>query len=1288
MKNFLAACIVAAVGALLFAGECAAMPWRWFNYEAAGHNRAVFCLQRDAADDVWVGTNSGLFSFDGFDFYPAHLGDEAFTAQVYALAEAHGAMYVGTNLGLFTLDRATLNIQPLACETPREIRSLAVAHGALWIGSLNGLYRLDPADGSVFGPVRGMPHQAVYSLLVGPGGKLYAGTYNGLCAIGSDAVPRRAEVVAPSLPGGNVFVNSICVAPDSSLYLGLESGLVRFYPQSGRTVSVDGLGDVCVKSLAMLGERLAAGTDNGLFIVGSDGAVSSQRHSSRDVFSLASNVVWSLYAQGRNMLWAGTELGLSIADIDSPVQILSLADLTGSTEGQQVYRIMRDSRGTLWLGGANGLIALDQGRPARWYLPGNGDMSLSHNRVRDIVETSDGSLWVATDGGLNILDRASGTFSNHRIQDSRSNLNANWAYSILEDPSDSTVWTAGYLGGVFAEKLAKFRAEGRRHTPDRIFSQGSGLPNNLVGQMIADGEGNKWIMHYRHPELSRIDARSGEVEQVSLRGTTPSEPALLCRGPEGDIWCAVYGGLVKISPDGTVDPRLVEFPFVYGANVTAMCPVGRDLWVATDQAVFAVDTHRMSAAILPLPEIEYTAIYPDPVSDRVILGAVDELVVADPTRLFGSEGQHRVELKQIEASGAEMALESELFENPQVDLPNAARDIVISLAMTDFAPGDYRRFCYSLDNEPWRLLNVGANKIVFTTLPPGSHRLRMGVAGDEVNGIVLVLNVARPWYATWPALVCYFILAAMTAAVAVWRVRRRQQLRLEAAERRSVLAAVDRRIAFLGNISHELKTPLSLIIGPLSRLLAREMPPQVHADVEAAYRNAVKLNTLVHQTVEMNRVGEGSDAMLIFSRIDVVAFCRDIVESYRAANPGRDFVFSSPVEALEVRVDVVKLESLLNNLLSNAVKYSEADTAIGCSVRPEGEFYVVEVSDHGVGIPADEQSLVFQRLYRSPRTASSADGTGIGLYLVRRYANLLGGDVTLASEAGRGTTVTLTLPVAPRGEEEEASDALTRDEVARPDGDGRFKALIVDDNRPIASFICSVLASDFRCATAANGREGLAEAVSFKPDVIIADEMMPVMTGLEMCRRLKENPATAGIPILLLTAKDAPDTHTRSLDIGVEGFMTKPFEARALLAKTLRMVNAAGEMKRRLEFDRLTEARAADSAAGADEKRLAAVAAVIEANISNPDLNVAFVCDRTGIASKALYRLVKKYTGASPLDYIRQARLRQAAALLEQDKFSVSEVMYMVGFSSSSYFSKSFAQQFGCTPGQYAARKK
>ncbi len=1271
------------VAIVLLSGLCAfaQSQWRWFNYKIEGRTKTVFSIFRDSKDRTWVGGNMGVCVFNGFESYPCTYGNDYFRAQVYDMAEAGDSIFLATNSGLFRMDPRTLEVDDIPVRTPLEIRKLDCHGDSLWLGSLNGLYVYDLRTGTIGGACAGLPHNAVYCLLRDRAGTLYVGTYDGLCRRTGNGFERVA-LQTGRLAGGNEFVNSLCFDSDSVLYVGLEGALLKYYPRTGRTERLGVCDDNSVKSLALLGRRVAAGTDNGLFIIEPDGTASVQRHNARLGYSIESNAVWTLLADGSDMLMAGTEMGLSIADINSPVQIFPLADLTGQNGGQQVYDIMRDSHGVLWLGGTNGIIAVG-GSGSTWYFPGSAEHGLSHNRVRAITETSDGCLWVATDGGINVFDRASGKFVNHRIVDSERNVNANWAYSILEDPSDSTIWTAGYLGGVFVEKLDRFRREGTVHCPDTVFTVSGGLPNSLIGQMVSDGMGNKWVLHYRDSALTRIDARTRKLSHVSVSGLVGSEPMMLCTGAGGSVWCGAYGAVVRIEPDGSIDSRVVRLPFSDDSNITAMCGVGDSLWVATDGAVYAVDPSEMRARLLSMPSLGYSSMYFDRQTGRVVLGAMDEIVEVEPCRIETAGTPGPAGIFRIREAGRVVTYDLPDDGAQSVRLPNDNRDVEIDFGTQCFAPGRYLRFCYRLDDDAWRLLPESQNRISFTALSPGKHILEFAIAGQESSARVLVLKVARPWYSSVAAICVYVLLAGLLSASAVCYARRRHRRRIEELERQSALSSVDRRLTFLSNISHELKTPLSMIIGPLSRARGDDTPPKVRADIDTAYHNALKLNTLIHQTIEINRLDNDSDTMLIYSRVDVVEFCRDLAEAYRASHPDRNFVFSADETRLDVRVDVVKLESLLNNLFSNAVKYTPEGATVACSVRSAGTDFEIVGADDGVGIPEDEQALVFQRLYRSPRTSSSAEGTGIGLYLVRRYAELLGGSISLTSVPGEGTAFCLRLPV-----DDNSGDEAGLLKVPDPDNtDKRPRVLVVDDNRSVAAFVVSVLSDRFNCATAYNGRAGLTVAASFKPDIVIADEMMPVMSGLEMCRRLKANPATAATPILLLTAKDTPETHGQSLESGVDAFMAKPFETRALQTKVARLLDASEQLRKKLTFEALTHADAQTvPAESADEKRLASVTAVIENNISNPDLNVAFVCDKVGIASKSLYRLVKKYTGVSPLDYIRQTRLRKAAMLLEQAKFSVSEVMYMVGFSSSSYFSKCFAQQFGCTPGQYMAR--
>lgn len=1255
----------------------AAMPWRWFNYRIGGTTAALFCVFQDNDQRWWMGTNGGFWLFNGYQSYPCMQDGKPFRAQVYAMAQVGDRLFAGSNNGFFELDPQRLSVRYID-GSPREIRTLAVYDDRVWLGSLEGLYVYDPVSGTIENRSEGLPHRAVYSLLPWQT-DLYVGTYNGLCRM-SGGIMRPVALENGVLTAANIFVNSMCRGNDGMLWLGLEGALLRYDPSTGRTEAVDACTGNSVKSLAASSGCMVAGTDNGIFAIYPDGSVRTERHNARVPYSLMSNVVWSLGTGAAGTVWAGTEMGLSIVNPDSPVLAYSISDLTGESEGMQVFGFLQQRDATLWIGGSNGIIKVDSTGHAEWFRAGNGTRSLSHNRVRDIRQTSDNRLWVATDGGINLYDDRRGRFVNHRIVDPESRLNANWVYGILEDMSDSTVWTAGYLGGIFVEKLERFKNEGTVHAPDTVISAGSGLPNNLIGQMLADRFNNKWVLLFRDSTLIRIDGRTRAVNRVPVAATVGSEPAMICVGRNGEIWCAAYNGVARINPDGNIDSRLVRFPFIGDAGVTAMSVVGNRLWVAANEAVYSVDTATMTSRLLPLPAQSYSAIMQSDIDGRVFLGAIDEIVIVDPLRLYATHIDQGIESFRFESEGTVPRLVP-AGSDVEIDLPFDNHNVKIEFGVKAFSPDEFLRFCYILDDAGPELLPPNSNSVSFTSLPPGQHVIRAGIAGEPDSYRSLRIEVAMPWYASWPAVICYAVLAICIALVIVGTVRRRQQRRMLEMQRQSALHSVERRMAFLSDISHDLKTPLSMIIGPLSRARTEAVDPRAKADIETAYDNSLRLNSLIHQTMEINRLEDSTDALLIYSTVDVVEFCSDIIESYREAHPDRHFVFSAEEPKLDVGIDVVKLESLLNNLLSNAVKYTSDGDTIAASVRRSGDRFDITVVDDGVGIPESEHQLVFERLYRSPRTSDSAEGTGIGLYLVRCYAELLGGSVTLDSRSGQGASFRLNLPV---GKPETYGTPLD----VTGEADSRRRVLVVDDNRGIASFVCSLLAPEYACATAANGRAGLAVAATFLPDLIIVDHMMPQMSGLDMTRRLRQNPATASTPVLLLTAKDTPAVQAESVEAGVDAFIAKPFEPEVLLAKVRRMLEVYGNMNTRPD----ATGKAADTEAdpqpqSPEQRKLAEITGVIESNIANPDLNVAFVCDTTGMAQKSLYRLLKKYTGISPVDYIRQTRMRKAAVLLEQGTFSVSEVMYMVGFSNSSYFSRCFSQQFGCTPGNYKSKK-
>lgn len=350
------------------------------------------------------------------------------------------------------------------------------------------------------------------------------------------------------------------------------------------------------------------------------------------------------------------------------------------------------------------------------------------------------------------------------------------------------------------------------------------------------------------------------------------------------------------------------------------------------------------------------------------------------------------------------------------------------------------------------------------------------------------------------------------------------------------------------------------------------------------------------------------------------------------------------------------------------------------SVRGQVE---ITVADDGSGIAPADRPLVFHRMYRAA-SAGKCEGTGIGLYLVKKYVELMKGTVEMHSEPDQGTSFTITLPLQfplAAGASEPAADR--KPTAATPTADSaKPKVLIVEDNSQIAGFIAEFLAPDYVCFRAGNGRAGLSLAFSMSPDIVVLDEMMPIMSGLQMAAQMKKDPRLALIPIIMLTAKDTGSTENESVRLGVDVFMGKPFEPSILAGRIKMLLQRSADISKNERIQRMTQAKPVQ-AESAEERLMAKIAKAVEDGAADADAGVAALCERTGISNKQLYRLIKKYLGVSPSEYIRNVRLQKAAMLLGQKRFTIAEVAYMVGFQTPSYFAKCFQDKYGVPPSQY-----
>lgn len=1260
----------------------------WKNVTVDGKKTAVFCMFRDSHGIMWIGTNSGLYFYDGVTVHPVGQ-NELFGTQIYSIIEKDGQLFIGGNNGLLIYDYQTGVVSSSNAPLPKEIRCLLMYDNHLWVGSLYGIFHLNLSNGKVSDFSTGLPHKSVYSILRDSRGILYVGTYNGLARWNSkNGKFTKVQADLENSDSRNLFVNCLLESPDNgSIYIGSEGSLYEYTPVNDTWKKIAVLENNNIKSMAKgLNDHILIGTDNGVFDLRQD-TIRHYRHDSRHELSLSDNEIWCILADADHNIWAGHERGFSIASNSSTTRTIKLSALAHTGEGNEIHAIHRDNGGNLWFGGTNGAIKLSEETLPNWYRHSYSPNSLSHNRIRAIDEDKDHNIWLSTDGGLNKYNPSSNGFDVFHIVDKNGDHSSNWVYSFEED--NDYYWIGSFLSGIHRVQKSKFGAKGGTIVADYSLNTDSkssnsdslSLANDLVNDMVTDKEGNIWILLFRDNVLTKYSPDNDKLEKYDVFKLTGGYPTHLCCDNKGRIWCAFKGGAIVFDSNGKSE--IVKFPHTNSdETILAIGKVGNGIWVSTQSNVWSVDGKNLKATLLPIPQKSYTAIYEDTVTGKVLLGGTDEILEVDYHNVSNVADYKAIKLVLHDMGEGHLDLSDLESGKNGISIPYGG-NITMVVSTLDYSPESPQRFMYKLAESKsdtlggWIVMPEGSNTISLSDLKMGDYLILVKTVGSPIEPISIPLEVMPPMALSWWAICLYILIGLGIILGIIWYIRKRSIRSFQEQERQTALENVERKLSFLSTISHDLKTPLSMILGPVSLMKEKAKDPESKRNLETVYDNAVRLNNMIHRTLELQHLEDNDENLLILSTFDVVEFCKGVFEVFKENNTQKKFIFHSECQQLLIEADAVKFESVITNLLSNACKYSDDGSTISLGISVSGNKVEIVVSDDGVGIAEIDQPLVFQRMFRAPSTSKLHEGTGLGLYLIKKYLELMKGNIALYSKKGQGTSFVVTLPISEK--------TLTiPNSKNNNDGSGNAKILIVEDNLQISGFISEILSDTYTYFTAENGRSGLAIAASVIPDLIIVDEMMPIMSGLEMVKRIKQHPRLSAVPIIMLTAKSDNRTENESIKLGIDVFMTKPFEPTTLLGRISHLLKGRSEIKEKVRIQTIAEAETKPiEAESVNERTLAKIAKVIEDNISDPDLNVNLLCEKSGIPNKQLYRLIKKYLGIAPLDYIRRVRLQKAAVLLSQHRFTVAEISYMVGFKTPSYFAKCFQNQYGVKPSQY-----
>ncbi|MDE6021900.1 MAG: helix-turn-helix domain-containing protein, partial [Muribaculaceae bacterium] len=644
-----------------------------------------------------------------------------------------------------------------------------------------------------------------------------------------------------------------------------------------------------------------------------------------------------------------------------------------------------------------------------------------------------------------------------------------------------------------------------------------------------------------------------------------------------------------------------------------------------------------------------------------------------------------------------------------IHLSHNENSLAIRISPMDFRDTSNLKYLWRFvgDND-WEILPDGSDIINLSSLAPGNYTLEFKAEETGVESPVSVINldVAYPWYQTWIAKTIYVLLILLMLLLAATLIRKRRQERIN-----------EQKMQFFMDMSHDMRSPLTLILGPLESLLKEKLKSDVRTRIRGVYRNAHRILNIVNQLLDLKKIDYGKKS-LECRKTDISQFIAAIVEMFQpqAKDKGIILSFDSRMKVNHVWIDRSVVDRILVNLISNAIKYTpengKVDVLLSEShINRIGNCIKISVLDNGIGVDSDSRSKIFSRYFRSGNGVEySLDGFGIGLDICRRYVKLHHGEIYLdnRNDGKCGSVFNILLPIDKDiyGSEELMTD--NQDYVSDAMSEGvldssavkgmskrrrniyaECKVLVIEDDKHLLENICDFFKKYYNVYSAIDGVEGYQLAQEINPDVIITDVRMPRSDGLHLLRQIKFNASTKHIPVVILSSKSELSDRMAGWQQGAEAYIGKPFDFNELKAIVYNLIDGRKKLERKApvsEDPKLNARQSSLNLKGNDETLMERINKILDEKIENEDMNVDRLAEELGVSRTHLYRRLKERYGINPSDYIRNKRLQRACELLKNDDLDITQIAYALGFSSQSQFSTTFKQFMGYTPTEFRSK--
>lgn len=1279
-------------------------------------SNAVRAVMQDRKGYIWIGADAGLNRFDGISMQQFNIGRNSISQPVTALLEMGDSIFIGTFNGAYVLKPSTEEMTPfdIKADDGTNIKSQVMSiasdkDGGVWFATLGqGVYRYQMSNNTL---------KRYYSWNEGRIGQVYVDSKNQVWAVtswqdnGLWLFNRSKKCFEPFLIDKQKAPSGIAMTETSNgqLWLGTwTDGLISF-DREGRSLSRrlqagDANHAIHIHSITEYKPGvLLLGCDNGLILTDTNSNFShTYAKDELNPYSISGAFVYPVFIDNEGGIWVGTFYsGLNyVSPSAGRFKSYRHSRLKNSVHGNVIGRFCEDNDHNIWIASDDG--GLNKFNPStgifEHFAIGSGN--LDDNNIHALCIDGN-NLWIGTyTGGVYVLDINTGKQRNYlTVKGDENSLYDNSSYAIFKD-SHANIWVTTVDGiTLYQPKTDNFKRikfigdiivdiDEDKNGHLWFSTQGKGifrfdtksgkwrnyvspeLPDNIVNCIHIDKDNNIWVA--TNNGLLRYDNAKDIFEIVDIGEQTFVEGIV---EDEGVLWITTYKGLIKYVEG--------EQPTIFNTNdgLNSNQFLSNAAILASDGQVYVGTVNG------------FNTFYPYQIKKNTVVPR---------TAITGLEVMN----KPIHVGDERLARSLDYVD--VVNLSYLDKMFSISFASLSYCVPQKNCYAYQLEgfDKAWNYIE-NQTRVTYTNLSPGEYKFR--VKGTNNDGswskeeAVLRIVIHPPFYWSIPAKILYtlllFALFFLVIYKSVSRERKRQELKMRKLNEEKETEMRNSKIQFFTMVAHEIRTPVSLIIGPLENLMKTKatLSPSERNNLNIIDRNAHRLLDLVNQLLDFRKV-EKQTYVMNFKVQNVSAMIRAVSERFEPTftQNGVKFVTEYPESHFTAILDCEAVTKVISNLLTNARKYTCDYVRLSCLVAPDENHFIIEVEDNGVGINKTDLERIFEDFYQA---ADNKPGTGIGLSIVKNIVNKHQGTVEVKSQPGHGSTFIVTLPVRQemsiegRGEKVEGRDyqiasnqgsdySLPSTLLPLPSQKSltpQDTILLVDDNDDMLQYLESNIAQNYKVITAHDGIEALDKLQKNDISLIICDWMMPRMDGTEFCRHVRANSDTSHIPFIMLTAKTDIDSKAEGMNVGVDAYIEKPFSMKYLEA-CYRNIMSLRQMLRQRYSSTPLEPITEIAQSPIDKELLLKMQEIIEANFANPDLSINFLADKLCISRSSLFSKIKTLADMTPNEMIQTVRLKKAAQLLREGNHKVSEVCYAVGFSNPSYFSKCFQKQFGIKP--------